>query len=66
MRAWEVLNTIIELRRAAADVVALADMAVYGQPGGQADAMNRLPDSIRRLQARATRALDALAEGGSR
>jgi hypothetical protein len=61
MKAWQALNAIVELRRVAADLVAVADIAVYAQkPGEQAAAIRMLPDRIRKVQFRAQRAITAL------
>jgi hypothetical protein len=59
MSQWRALNAVMELRRKAADVVLAADMAIYGQEG-TAEALRRLPDLVRSLQFRASRALTAL------
>jgi hypothetical protein len=67
MSQWRALNAIVELRRLAADVVNLADMAIYAQKDGEkAVAIRMLPGKIRQLQFRAQRALTALEEGGTR
>jgi hypothetical protein len=61
---WRALNAIVELRRAAADVVAICDMAIYsGKEGEKAVALRLLPDRIRTLRFRAQRAITALEEG---
>jgi hypothetical protein len=60
---WRALNAIVELRRLAADVVTIADLAIYsGKDGEKAVAMRMLPGKIRQLQFRASRALTALEE----
>jgi hypothetical protein len=61
---WRVLNSIVELRKQAADVVAICDMAIYsGKEGEKAVALRLLPDRIRTLRFRAQRAITALEEG---
>jgi hypothetical protein len=63
---WRALNSIVDLRRAAADVVAICDMAVYsGKEGEKAVALHLLPARIRTLRFRANRALTALEEDES-
>ena len=60
---WRALNAIVELRRLAADVITVADLAIYsGKEGEKAAAMRMLPGKIRQLQFRANRALTALEE----
>jgi hypothetical protein len=67
MSQWRALNAIVELRRLAADVVAIADIAVYAQKDGEkAVAMRLLPGKIRTLKFRADRALTALEAEGIR
>jgi hypothetical protein len=67
MSQWRALNAIVELRRLAADVVNLADIAIYAQKDGEkAVAIRLLPGKIRQLQFRAQRAMTALEEGGAR
>jgi hypothetical protein len=66
MRAWQRLDAVVNVRKTAADVVALADLAIYGAVGQQGDAFRRLPERLRALQRRAQRCLDALeAEQGT-
>jgi hypothetical protein len=61
---WRALNAIVELRRVAADLIVVADIAVYAQKEGEKTvAIRMLPDRIRKLQFRASRALTALEEG---
>jgi hypothetical protein len=63
MSQWRALNAIVELRRVAADVVTIADLAIYsGKDGEKAVAIRMLPGKIRQLQFRAQRALTALEE----
>jgi hypothetical protein len=67
MSQWRALNAIAELRRLAADVVAIADIAIYsGKDGEKAVAMRMLPGKIRTLKFRADRALAALETEGIR
>jgi len=67
MSQWRALNAIVELRRLAADVMNLADIAIYAQKDGEkAAAIRMLPGTIRQLQFRAQRAMTALEEGGAR
>jgi hypothetical protein len=66
MREWRVLNSLVELRKQAADVVAICDMVVYSEKEGEkAVALRLLPDRIRTLRFRANRALTALEENES-
>jgi hypothetical protein len=61
---WRALNAIVELRRVAADLIAVADIAIYAEkPGEKAVAVRALPDRIRKVQFRAQRCLTALEEG---
>jgi hypothetical protein len=61
---WRALNAIVELRRTAADLIAVADIAIYAQKEGEkAVGIRLLPDRIRKVQFRAQRALTALEEG---
>jgi hypothetical protein len=65
MNRWRALKAIVEVRKTAADVVALADLVIYGNDTKVATAMRLLPARIRALQFRATRALTALEEDPS-
>lgn len=60
---FRTLNAIVELRKAAADVMVFADAAIYGNDAAIAEAMSRLPNRVRLLELRAQRVLKAL-EGG--
>jgi hypothetical protein len=61
MKAWQRLDAVVNVRKTAADVVTLADLAIYGSAGQQEDAFRRLPERLRTLQRRVQRCLDALA-----
>jgi hypothetical protein len=58
------LQAITDLRRVAADVVALCDAAIYAQEGEASRAMRVLPARIRVLLFRSNRALTALGSEG--
>jgi hypothetical protein len=54
------LNTLLALRKASADVVALVDLIIYGAPGEAEVARQVLPRRIRTLEMRVKRALETL------
>jgi hypothetical protein len=60
---YRTLNAITEVRRAAADMMILADLVIYGSPGEADVAMRQLPNRLRSLRFRTQRALTALEEG---
>jgi hypothetical protein len=62
-KRWRLLDAITNVRRTAADVVALADLAIYGSDAEAEVALEKLPARVRALQFRAQRALTALEEG---
>jgi hypothetical protein len=51
---------VVELRRACADVITLADMLIYGTGGEASVATQRLPRRIQVLERRARLAREAL------
>jgi hypothetical protein len=63
--AWRVLNRLVELRRAAADVVDLADRIVYGSAAEAEVARQMLPVRLQRLAGRLQRAQAALRQEGA-
>jgi hypothetical protein len=62
---YRTLTAIVELRRRAADTVALCDLCIYGSESEARIAQSALPNRLRSLQFRVQRALTALEEGGA-
>ena len=64
-QAWRVLTRLVELRRAAADVIDLADRVVYASATEAEVAQQMLPMRLQRLATRLQRVQVALRQEGA-
>jgi hypothetical protein len=60
---WRTINAVVELRKASADLIAVADILVFGSQGEAEAALSLLPRRVRLLKVRVERALTVLEEG---
>jgi hypothetical protein len=57
------INSVVELRKSCADLIAVADIFVFGSQGEADAALSLLPRRVRLLKVRVERVLTALEEG---